>query len=316
MPVVESVNFIAQANALSTGQFALLASSAAALYVSLRFAARATSSDQPDRVWISSWPVLAVCVAMVLMGREQGAVLLCLASSAAALSIGLAVPVWSGLPACTVSRRVIRLLPVLVIALLTLRLQKVELIHATALLVMGVVCAWGDRSSARPAWVKDIVSIVLTAMAVGFGGVALWILDSQYRVPSDTVLAVFILAPICAMVLVMDELHRSQDLPKVVSEDRSDAAISFSIRMSGIALPVVLLIAAVRPRLKTWVDLPEWFIVQTSLALPPNGLRFFPLMIGIAVLLMIYRWRSGSIGKLEGLFLIAGYVATLLWSLA
>jgi len=314
---------LAQAQQLAPGEFALLASSAAALYIALRFASRAASSDQAHRLWLSTWPMAAVAVTLVLIGRESAAILLCVASSACVLTLGLAVAPVTGLAGSKVSRRVWLLLPVLVVMVATLRLGQVELVHATVLLLIGVIATRGppperNTGAARVSLAGDAVALAVTLLAVGLVGVSINLLDRQYRMPSDTVMAAFILAPVVALTMVMDELQRTPAkiaAAREQSSERVDAAVAFTLRAVGVILPMVLLIAAARPRLRTWFDLPAWAIVATPLEVPASAMRFAPLLLSVALLLLIYRVRDGKLGKPEAVVLIAGYVVTLMWSL-
>ncbi len=355
--------FLAQSASLPTGSFAIIASSAAALYVALRFASRGTFSIQPGKLWLSTWPMASVAVALTLVGREEAGIILCVGAAAAVLTLGLAVGPMVGLGKGLSSRRANLLLPVVIVAGMTLRLPTFDsasaIVHALLLLVIGVVATFAVKSDdasnqnqTAPAKgsFAGVTAILTTLLAVAFALAGLVTLDDFYNMPADAVMGAFILAPIAGMALVMDEMQRvptvknaqglivapiaglivapivAPDATPILAKQpvslRVDAAVYFALRVLGVVLPLILLLSAALENVRTSSAWPtfvtNWLGEESPLtspaSMPPAAIRFVPLIFAVAIVLIVWRWRGGAMGKTESLLLILGFMASLVWA--
>jgi len=191
-----------------------------------------------------------------------------------------------------------------------------------------------------------VTAILTTLLAVVFALAGLVTLDDFYNMPADAVMGAFILAPIAGMALVMDEMQRvptvknapglivapivspivapvvTPFLAKQPDSLRVDAAVYFALRALGVVLPLILLLSAALEKVRTSSALPtvvaNWLgaesLATSPASMPPAAIRFVPLIFAVAVVLIVWRWRGGAMGKTESLLLILGFMASLVWA--
>ena len=318
----------------------LLCGAALCWYIASRTASEclARSAPSPGRRAVGHWiPVLATCAVALCLGRAEIAVTLIFATSVACLTLGLGsvmIAAETPLMAGDAHRLWGFVLPVALIAWMIGFSGRVATGTAMALLIEGIVLLLIRDRYAVPAEAEPsdagssrwrIVLLVLAVLLAITGGVAgtraAIDLGSRLRIPATGLVTALMLSP--AMVLPImgagSRLAQQHRLREAVTTQ-----VTFVLLNLCLALPLVAIAWQARPLLggtaqAAHVSAPTT-APTTQAATQPLAEAVLPyplvawrvdtvLLIALGLFLLPLSAGRWSIGRVEGVILIASYAA-------